>query len=111
MIIKWINENTAWFFTNGNKQNRLEHIKERYGSYKLEEDENTVTITMSKGIFIYLSKLSKYGLDCFNHKSIPKWEPRIKSPRHISRFIESINYDAHRMGSEYAKTKNKINES
>lgn len=23
MIIKWINENAAWFFTNGNKQNKI----------------------------------------------------------------------------------------
>ena len=105
MVIKWINEKAAWFFTNGNKNNSLAYLRERYGAYNLEEHEETVTITMSKLTFIQTSKFARYGMDCYKHGCIPKWEPKISTAKSINRIIESMNYDAHMMGTKFYKEK------
>jgi hypothetical protein len=103
MVIKWINEKAAWFFTNGNKNNSLAHVKERYGPYRLVEHEDTVTITMSKIAFIQSSKFARYGLDCFKYGCLPKWEPKLNSAKSINKVIEAMNYDAHMIGTKFYK--------
>lgn len=103
MVIKWINEKAAWFFTNGNKNNSLAHLRERYGAYNLVEHDETVTIDMSKLTFIQVIKFARYGLDCYKYGCIPKWEPKLKTAKGVNRIIESLNYDAHMMGTKYYK--------
>lgn len=105
MVIKWINEKAAWFFTNGNKNNSVSYIKERYGPYNLVEHDETVTITISKVSFIQISKFSKYGMDCFKHGCLPKWEPKLSPAQTISRIIEAMNHDAYVIGAKFYKEK------
>lgn len=112
MVIKWINEKAAWFFTNGNKKSI--DVRNKHFPYYLSEndEEDTVTIVMPRHHFVNLMKFMKYGHECFKHKILPQWEPKLSTARIIEGIVEGLSYEAHRIGVRfYFNNKKKRNEA
>ena len=112
MVIKWINKNMSWFFTNGNKQSI--DVRNKHFPYLLSEDEenDTVTIIMPKQNFVASMKFMKYGFDCFKYKCLPQWEPKMTTARQIEGVVEGITCEAREIGRRfYIKTKKQRNEA
>ena len=96
MVIKWINENMKWFFTNGNKT----VISDHRPGYTIEDDGEFVNIKMKKHVFIHVAKFGKYGLECYRYESVPRWEPKLSSARTVVKTVDAMNFDAFRIGQE-----------
>lgn len=98
MVIKWMNENLSWFFTNGNKANAMHH--DHRPGYTIEDDGEFVNIKMKKHVFIHVAKFGKYGLECYRYESLPRWEPKLSSARTVVKTVDAMNFDAFRIGQE-----------
>ena len=110
-----INKKFKWFFKNGNKMNKdKETPDDRFGSwhYKLTENaDDTVTIEMPKRVFTSFMKVTKFGNDCINFKSLPVKFPTSNKATGTASAIKGLSYDAFKIGKEaYEKRmKNKSN--
>tara|TARA_R100000951_G_scaffold55147_1_gene46318 strand:- start:6967 stop:7317 length:351 start_codon:yes stop_codon:yes gene_type:complete len=102
MVIKWINRKLSGFITNDKNKEWVDLKNIHFPFYLSEnEEEDTVTIIIPKLQFVAISKFLRYGQECFKHKSLPQWEPKLSTARSVDKVIDALCHDAHRIGSAH----------